>query len=245
MRLFAGGRIRSFSLLFTDIVFLSLSIFLVFFVYKQFGALYELSILYRLWPIVVLMVIFNISGRLYCGNLIYPGLVINPVEELRRLTLSCIGSFLVFFAILSVTRENLSFSRMALVISIPVSALLLPLGRMILRYVLWKLRLGNIPAVIVGDPELAKSASRKMAEDNYCVLTLKASCCGEKIAENVPEMDREELKELLARLREQIAQLDEREPRNMESEEYEAWGEAHEELEDLVDDILDRLEEMD
>ena len=31
----------------------------------------------------------------------------------------------------------------------------------------------------------------------------------------------------------------------MESEEYEAWGEAHEELEDLVDDILDRLEEMD
>jgi hypothetical protein len=28
----------------------------------------------------------------------------------------------------------------------------------------------------------------------------------------------------------------------MESEEYEAWGDRHEELEDLVDDVLDRLE---
>jgi hypothetical protein len=30
----------------------------------------------------------------------------------------------------------------------------------------------------------------------------------------------------------------------MNSEAYEEWGDLHEELEDLVDDILDRLEEM-
>ena len=29
----------------------------------------------------------------------------------------------------------------------------------------------------------------------------------------------------------------------MNSEEYEAWGERHEELEDLADEIMDRLEE--
>ena len=29
----------------------------------------------------------------------------------------------------------------------------------------------------------------------------------------------------------------------MDSEEYEAWGDRHEELEDLVDEIWDRLEE--
>lgn len=30
----------------------------------------------------------------------------------------------------------------------------------------------------------------------------------------------------------------------MESEEYEAWGDRHEALEDLADDIQDRLEEL-
>lgn len=57
-------------------------------------------------------------------------------------------------------------------------------------------------------------------------------------------MNREELKAVLAALRGQIQELDEQEPRNMESEEYEAWGERHEALEDLVDDVLDRLDEM-
>ena len=61
---------------------------------------------------------------------------------------------------------------------------------------------------------------------------------------DISEMDREELQALLKQLREKIEQLDEREPRNMDSEEYELWGEEHEALEDLVDDILDRLEEM-
>lgn len=31
----------------------------------------------------------------------------------------------------------------------------------------------------------------------------------------------------------------------MNSEEYETWGDAHEELEDLADEITDRLEELD
>ena len=31
----------------------------------------------------------------------------------------------------------------------------------------------------------------------------------------------------------------------MESEEYEAWGDRHEELEDLADELMERLEELD
>ena len=45
-------------------------------------------------------------------------------------------------------------------------------------------------------------------------------------------------------MRERIADLDEREPADMNSEEYEAWGDCHEELEDLADEIVERLEEM-
>ena len=41
-----------------------------------------------------------------------------------------------------------------------------------------------------------------------------------------------------------IDRLDEEEPEDMESEAYEAWGDRHEALEDLADDIQDRLEEL-
>ena len=41
----------------------------------------------------------------------------------------------------------------------------------------------------------------------------------------------------------QIAELDAREPEDMESEAYEAWADEHEELEDLLDEIQDLLDE--
>ena len=63
-------------------------------------------------------------------------------------------------------------------------------------------------------------------------------------APDIEAMDREELQACLQEVRERIADLDEREPADMNSEEYEAWGERHEELEDLADEILDRLDEL-
>ena len=57
-------------------------------------------------------------------------------------------------------------------------------------------------------------------------------------------MSREQLEEYLRQVRAQIAQLDEEEPADMNSEAYETWGDAHEDLEDLADEIADRLEEL-
>lgn len=45
-----------------------------------------------------------------------------------------------------------------------------------------------------------------------------------------------------AALEAKIAQLDAQEPENMESEAYEAWADEHEELDDLLDEILDLLD---
>lgn len=42
----------------------------------------------------------------------------------------------------------------------------------------------------------------------------------------------------------QIAQLNAREPKDMNSEEYEAWADEHEELEDLLDEIQDQLDDL-
>ena len=57
-------------------------------------------------------------------------------------------------------------------------------------------------------------------------------------------LGREELEDYLDTVRGWIDRLDEEEPEDMESEEYEAWGDRHEALEDLADDIVDRLEEL-
>ena len=46
-----------------------------------------------------------------------------------------------------------------------------------------------------------------------------------------------------AAIERQIAELDTKEPADMDSELYEAWAEEHEELEDLLDEIQDLLDE--
>ena len=57
-------------------------------------------------------------------------------------------------------------------------------------------------------------------------------------------MDAEQLRAYLESVRARIGQLDEEEPEDMESEEYQEWGDRHEVLEDLADEILDRLEAL-
>ena len=57
-------------------------------------------------------------------------------------------------------------------------------------------------------------------------------------------MDREALLACLRETREQLDWLDDREPEDMDSEAYQLWGDRHEELEDLADEIMDRLEEL-
>jgi len=193
MNIFANGRMRSFSLLFTDIIFLMISILSAFALYKHFGAKYEMEIIFQTWPVLILLIIFNLSGRLYCGNLFYPGLVIHPVEELRRLTLSCAGSFLLFFAILGFARTNTLFSRVALLTSMLLAMGLLPFGRIVLRYLLWKFRLGQIPSIIAGDAEQAAEIINRMRDDNYCILEITGSCCGGKIADDIPDISKDEL----------------------------------------------------
>ena len=61
---------------------------------------------------------------------------------------------------------------------------------------------------------------------------------------DIDSMDAQQLRDFLRELRSRIAVLDTQEPKKMDSEEYEAWGDAHEELEDLIDEVLDRLEEL-
>jgi len=62
--------------------------------------------------------------------------------------------------------------------------------------------------------------------------------------QDVSELDAEALAAYKEQVLARIRALDKKEPRNMQSEAYEEWGEAHEALEDILDDILDREEEF-
>ena len=59
------------------------------------------------------------------------------------------------------------------------------------------------------------------------------------------KMTPEQLKAYRAVLLQQLAELDAKEPKNMNSEAYEEWGDRHEELEDLLDEIQDILDDLD
>lgn len=58
------------------------------------------------------------------------------------------------------------------------------------------------------------------------------------------DMNREQLEEYLVQLQQQLRELDAREPKKRTDEEYEAWADAHEELEDAIDEVYEFLDEV-
>ena len=57
-------------------------------------------------------------------------------------------------------------------------------------------------------------------------------------------MDPEELRAYLSDIRQELEAMDEDEPEDETREEFVDWAEEHEALEDLVDEIVDRLEAL-
>lgn len=62
--------------------------------------------------------------------------------------------------------------------------------------------------------------------------------------EDIYQMTLQQLQAHYAAMQEELMALDAREPKNMNSEAYEAWADEHEELEDYLDEILDRMEAL-
>lgn len=57
-------------------------------------------------------------------------------------------------------------------------------------------------------------------------------------------LDQEGLCRYRAQIRSRMERLEAREPEDMESEGYEAWADDHEILEDLLEDVQDRLDQL-
>ena len=96
------------------------------YVYYLCGAKYEMSVALKLLPLPFVTVLINIFAKLYGGSFFYPGIGINMVEKLKRLTISVFFSYMLLFAYLAVTHTMLHFSRLALTASMLLTMFLLP-----------------------------------------------------------------------------------------------------------------------
>ena len=62
--------------------------------------------------------------------------------------------------------------------------------------------------------------------------------------QDIYEMTLQQLQAHYAQMQEERQALDAKEPKNMNSEAYEEWADEHEELEDYLDEILERIETL-
>ena len=60
----------------------------------------------------------------------------------------------------------------------------------------------------------------------------------------IEEMCLEQLYDYRQQILSEIAELDEKMPFDEGCEAFEAWADEHEELEDVLDDVVDRIEEL-
>jgi ABC-type transporter Mla subunit MlaD len=58
------------------------------------------------------------------------------------------------------------------------------------------------------------------------------------------QLDRAALEDYLNQLLTALAELDEQEPEDMACEAYETWGDQHEDLEDLIEEVQELIEQM-
>lgn len=162
-----GGRFRVLTLLFTDFFGLYGLLIAALFVYQQIGGQYPMIVCLHLWGLPVMILICNACARVYGGSLFYPGAGVNPIEELRRLTLSITAGYLLLFAFLSLSRTSESFTRAGLVGGWFLSILLLPVFRYFTRSLLKKFDAGMIPVIIAGAGLTGTMLHEELKKDRF------------------------------------------------------------------------------
>lgn len=166
-----NGRIRALVLLLTDamtfVACLALAVFgywVLGFGYYMHGFRFYLS----LWPAVFAFLGVNVALKLYHGNILYPAAPVSPVEELRRLFWSSALTHIGILAALALTRQTTEgYSRAAILISGVLLALLAQPMRDLVRMILYRLGIGQIPVFLAAGGTAAKQVSESIVGDAY------------------------------------------------------------------------------
>ena len=130
----------------------------------KFGAAFYLT----LWPAGAAFLALNALFRLYHGSVFYPSAPVNPVEEFRRLVGSAVLTHVGVIAALAITYQSTEhYSRAVILISGVLTAMSVQPVRNVLRWVLKKLDVAQIPVVLIGTGETAQLVGATLAQDAY------------------------------------------------------------------------------
>lgn len=150
-----------------DAVALTATLILCAAVYQQLGGQYQLTNYLRLWPLLPVFVCLGSAIRLYHGNVFYPGAPLLPVEELRRVFFAALLTYLLFFSYLALTHRAANYSRVVLVFSCAISPFGLIAVRKLLREVMHRCQIAQIPVLIAGGGKSGRLFAAEFAANAY------------------------------------------------------------------------------
>lgn len=179
-----GGRFRNAVLMLADALALVVAWVVCVWVYQAIGlGQYDWRFYLRLWPVVVIFLAFNVLFRLYHGRFFSPGAPIPPVEELRRLVGSALITHMLVIAVIAVVRQTVEdYSRVVMVCSGILTAFLAQPFRDVVRLLMAKLRIGQIPIHLIGDSETNGRFTKMLVRETHVGFKVVGEACEAELA---------------------------------------------------------------
>ncbi len=213
--MFGQGRIRVVALGVADAICIAGSWVASVLFYWMLGGNYELDWYIEFWPVVPAFLVLNAAFGLYHGSWMYPAAPLSPVEEMRKLLLSALITHLAVVTFVAMLFQTLQgYSRVVIAVAGFLTAFLAQSVRNLVRRMLYRLRIGQIPVVLAGSGETARRVAAIIADDPYTGFRIVGyfSGTGERdeglkdpgfpylgtLKEIVPEAKKRDIKILLA-----------------------------------------------
>ena len=163
-----SARIRVLILALCDAFCLIAVFMLTTFLYQRFGSgQYPLSLYAGLAPAMLIFLLINGLIRLYHGNFFYPGAMLPPQEELRRLVFSTTLTYLLLFAYLMLIRESHFYSRFVLLVSWALTCVFVMPLRNIARILMKRYGIGQIRVLIAGAGKTGLGIAETFRRDEH------------------------------------------------------------------------------
>jgi Undecaprenyl-phosphate galactose phosphotransferase WbaP len=153
-------RIMSAFLVFSDAISITLSIFSAIIIWGQVRANLNLEVHLLIVPAVVIF--FTLNNRLM---MLYPGVGIGPVEELKRLTKSTSVLFFEIIVLSIFLRRTTEFSLAVMIISWISILISVPISRKLFRRLALKLGFWGIPVAIIGKGKKAMLIQQRLSRN--------------------------------------------------------------------------------
>lgn len=191
------GRLRVMALWLADATCILLVWFVAVNAYKLMGfGDYQVPDYVRIWPIVFVFTGINWIARLYQGRGFYPSLPLSPVDEFKRLVLSALVSHVFVMAFLGFSHRTLEVSRVVLLSCGILTAGCSQIFRDGMRVALKRLRIGQIPAFVVGEGVAAERIRHVFEKDGYYGIRLVRHFRRDELREIVPAAQEADVKHL-------------------------------------------------